>query len=969
MVRSFVNVWLKGGGLLGTAALLLALGASDVTAQEGSITGNVTDAVSLAPVDGAQLSIEGTQRGGITNASGRFLITGIPVGTHTLRITHIGYRTETQQVTVTADGTAVADFALQISAVALDEIVATGTAGAVERRKLGSSLSSIDVSNVQDVVPVEGFSQTLEARIPGVRSVGTAGGVGAGRSLQVRGITSFELNQRPVIYIDGIRVDTRSTEWGNIAGATCCSFSGGAGEDRLSDLNPEEIERIEVLKGAAAATLYGSEASNGVIQIFTKRGRSNTAPQFTFSSSVGFNRHRPNFPTTLYPNFSGPDGVQALDANKTLIENGLINSYDLTASGGGEDITYFVSGGFAYEEGSIKPNDQQRGNIRLNLNWTASDKWSVGINSAYARNNIQALQSGNNWMALLGNAILGNPTAATAERPYGEPWIPVSNIQQVETFSKANRWTGGLNVTFTPSENFTHKLTLGLDNVDDQKSRILPFGNFIVYIGEAGERNIGYRSARTFTADYLGSLSFDLSESIASDFSFGAQGFWETANTSMATGKEFAGPGVTTVGGAANTFGDENFREVVTVGVFAQNRFDFGDRLFATLGVRVDGHSAFGTNYGLQTYPKADIAYNLSSADGNLPGFMTNLKLRAAVGMAGKAPGAFDSFQTFDPTAVLNDVPGVTPDNPGNPDLEPEKTTEFELGLDAGLFDDLVGLSVTGYYARTRDALLDVTLPSSEGFSEAQLRNAGEIENRGIEFQVNATPVNNQALRWNTNVNFDWSDNEILSLGPTAQDGRLGDEYEGFPVESVWGRDIASYDPATNTHARTDTAVFQGRPLPNFNASWSNTFNVGSFRFYAQFRGEWGAVFSNGDRSYRIRQLAGDEYLSTLGADGTPTARTDSLSNFYTLVGAFDSRDHIRLQEVSVSYQLPRDLSGAIGLGNTSLTLSGYNLHWWDSCNCMDPSIQYQPASTTNFSGFLATPQPRRFLLSVRTAF
>ena len=414
--------------------------------------------------------------------------------------------------------------------------------------------------------------------------------------------------------------------------------------------------------------------------------------------------------------------------------------------------------------------------------------------------------------------------------------------------------------------------------------------------------------------------------------------------------------------------GDERFREVITVGAFGQNRFELSDNLFATVGVRVDGHSAFGTNYGLQAYPKADLAYNVPADMGWMPNWLSNLKLRAAWGQAGKAPGAFDSFTTFDPTAVLNDVPGVTPDNPGNPDLEPEKTTEVEAGFDMGLIDDRVGVSVTGYYARTRDALLQVQLPSSQGFQEEQLRNAGEIENQGIEVQVNATPINTAGLRWSTVFNFDWSDNEILSLGD-APDDRLGDERVGFPVEAVFGRSITGYDAGTGEHQRSDTAVYQGRPLPNWNASMSHTLTVGAFRIYGQLRGEWGAVFSNGDRSYRIRQRAGDEYLGTLSGDGTPTAVTDSLSNFYTLVSAFDSRDHIRLQELSISYQLPQGIASGFGLGRTSLTLSGYNLQWWDECNCMDPNIQYQPASTTNFSGFLATPQPRKFLFSIRTSF
>ena len=957
-------------GVALSALVAAALTLSPAAAQTGSITGTIIDATNGAPINGAQISVEGTSIGGLSNAQGRFLILNVPTGQQTVRVTYLGYRTTEQTVSVTAGEPTQVDFQLTVSAVTLDEVVVTGTAGAVEQRKLGQKIASLNLDQLQEDVPLEGFSQALEGRIPGVRSIGVAGGVGAGRELRIRGTSSFTLGQRPVIYVDGVRMDTNQSEWGSLAGATCCAFSGGAGEDRLSDINPEEIERVEVLKGAAAATLYGSDASGGVIQIFTKRGRSNSPPQFTFSTSLGFNRHRENFPTTLYPNFTGPDGFQAWDSNETLIENGLINTYDITAQGGGQDVTYFISGGFNYEEGSVKPNDQTRGNLRVNLNWTPNEKWTVGINSAYSRNSIYSLQSGNNWMSLLGNATIGSPKNATEETPYGEPWIPVENIKQVETYSKASRWTGGLNISFAPMQNFTNRLTLGLDNVDDQKTRTLPFGYFYVYANEDGERNIGYRSARNFTFDYLGQVTFGIADAIGSQLSFGAQGFWETTETSMATGREFAGPGVTTVGGAALTFGDELFNENINLGAFAQNRFEFGDKLFFTAGLRVDGNSSFGENYGAQIYPKFDAAYNLNNIDDAwMPELLSSLKLRAAWGQAGRAPGAFDQFRTYDPTAVLDDRPGVTPANPGNPDLEPEKTTEIEFGFDAGFFSDRLATSVTYFNAKTKDALLAISLPSSQGFQSAQLQNVGEIENKGVEVTLDASPVVTSGFRWTTALNFDWTENLVVDLGETAQDGILGDEREGYPIESIFGREVNGWDPETRTHTRTDTAVYQGQPLPTWSGAFSNTVQVGPFRMFAQLRGEWGATFSNSDRPYRVRQNAGDEYLATLDASGDPTPVTDSLVNFFTLQSAYDSRDQIRIQEVSLTYELPDGLAGAIGLGRTTLTASGYNLWWWDDCNCMDPAMQYAGGSSFNFSGFLAMPQPRRFLFSVRTSF
>ena len=395
-----------------------------------------------------------------------------------------------------------------------------------------------------------------------MRSIGTVGGVGAGRELRIRGTDSFSLSQRPVIYIDGIRVDSQQREWGSgVPGTsfrtTCCAFSGGAGEDRLSDLNPDEIDRVEVLKGPAASTLYGSEASGGVIQIFTKRGRSNSAANFALTANAGFNRHRENFPTSLRDNFRGPDGTVAWDPNETLIENGLINSYDLTVDGGGEAVTYFVSGGFSFEEGSIKPNDQKRANLRVNLNWTAGENLTIAVNSGYVRNRIYSLQSGNNWLGIYTNALLTNPLNATAEEPYGGGLdVNVADAQAIDTYSDTDRWTGGVTLNYNPSPDFTHRATIGLDAVNDQKTRYMPFGRNYTYIGRQGERNIGYRNSRQFTAEYVGNLNYSLPDwagGLAGNLAFGSQGYWDITSWSMSTGRGFAGEGVTTVSGAALT--------------------------------------------------------------------------------------------------------------------------------------------------------------------------------------------------------------------------------------------------------------------------------------------------------------------------------------------------------------------------------------------------------------------------------
>ncbi len=387
----------------------------------------------------------------------------------------------------------------------------------------------------------------------------------------------------------------------------------------------------------------------------------------------------------------------------------------------------------------------------------------------------------------------------------------------------------------------------------------------------------------------------------------------------------------------------------------------------------MDGNSAFGVNYGLQPYPRGDIAY-LVSEEGFLPAVISSLKLRAAIGTSGLSPGAYDQFQTFDPTAVLDDVPGVTPANPGNPELEPEKTTEIEGGFDLGLLDDRVGIEFTAYRSITRDALLPIDLPPSEGFDDAQLQNVGEVENVGWELAINTSPVVRDNFRWTTQLNLDGSRNEILDLGPTATDGRLGNYREGYPVTDLWGYVITGYDAGTNRHTRSDTTVYIGPELPTFNASLANTFSFGRLTLYTLVGAETGAWFNNGDRPYRIRQGAGDELHSTYDFsdpnDPVPTAQTDSLINYFTLVGAYDKRDNIRIREVSLSYTLPDALLAPLRLGRTTITASGQNLHWWDDCHCQDPNMTYLGGSSFGVAaGFLAMPQPRRFLMSVRTSF
>jgi TonB-dependent SusC/RagA subfamily outer membrane receptor len=959
----------------GRWGLVLALVAAPVmlqAQQTGIVVGTVTDAATGQPLSSTVIAITGTQLAAQSDGRGHFIIRGVRSGSASVRAQRLGYRQLLQPVSVPVGDSVRVAFSLQQSAVTLSEVVTTGTGGAVAKRELGAPIGVVDASKIMEVKPASDIGSILEGQVTGLRSTTVGGGVGGAKDLRVRGTSSFTLNQRPVVYVDGVRVDTRATDWtGSVAGA-CCSFNGGTVEDRLGDFNPDDIDHVEVLKGAAAATLYGSEASNGVIQIFTKHGKAESAPQWGITVGAGFDRQRENYPTTLYPLFTGPDGTRALDLNQTLIRSGPFQSYNVEVQGGAGRSTYFVSGGYSREVGSIQPNDQTKGNIRLNVNWSVSDKMTFEVRSAFARDYLHELESGNNWSSLTGNAQNGDPRTASVVRPYGEAWISVADIQKIQLTSDATRWTGGGTMTYAPWAAFTNRLTFGADVVGDQKQRFFPFeGNYGANYVTNGEKLNGMRNYSVYTTDYLGSVNFHLPKGIGSTFSFGGQGFYETEVLTAATGKQFAGPGISTVSAASQTFGAERYTHAVQVGALAQNRFAFGDRLFSTIGVRVDGNSAFGTGYGYQTYPKIDVAYNLDGMSW-LPSVVSSLKLRAAIGTAGKAPGPFDSFQTYRPVAVYQSTPALLPQSPGNLQLGPEKSTEIDGGFDAGFFGDRLGIEASVYKTQVKNAIVPVLLAPSVGFTGTQPQNIGGIENRGWDISVNLLTLSRSNFDWRNEIRMDGLHNNVVTLsGINGVVDAFGNRIRvGYPIGAVFQIAPVSYNAATKTWKGTDTAVYFGPALPTFNLSYSPNIKWGRFNLYSLITSERGAWFRATDNNYRFRNHTGDPFLALLGPGGANTAASDSAVAWYTQFTDIQQRDNVRLRTISLAFDLPDRYSSAVGVGRTAITVSANNVMWWDHCHCNDPNSTWGGADSfgTNES-VLTDPSPRTYRLMIRTRF
>ena len=983
------------GGIAALPVVLAASGVTSLAAQTGAVTGTVTDATTGRPLEAATVSLAATVgmavtgTSGPTDAAGRYRFGSVPPGRYTLRAVITGYRTRETDVTVSADDTRIVDFRLAVSAIDLGRRVGVGPGVSAERRRVGASLPVLDAGPGAVSHPVVGFSQLLEGRMPGVRSVGTNGGVGAGRELVIRGIDSFGYTgQRPVVYLDGVRIDTEKTEWGDMPNVTCCLFSGGAGEDRLSDINPQEIDRVEVLKGPAAAALYGSEASAGVIEVFTKRGRRNMPTTFTLNAGLGVNRLRPNLPTRMRSRFR-PNGFAPWDPNQTLIEAGPIASYNLTARGGSEDAAYFVSAGLTRQEGSVKPNDQSRANLRVSLDWAVGEDLTVRVTSGHVRNRIRALQSGDNWLGVYTNAMLSDPRRADPEKPYGGGLdVSVADAQAIRTASDTDRWTTGVEAEYRPTPNVVQRLTIGLDRVTEQKNRHLPSGRHYNVLGSMGERSRGFRWSEKFTGSYLVSYTYsDLFGlgPLDGTLSAGGQSTRDKVQTTMGVGRGLRGG--LPISAAERTFSEGRFSELINLGFFVHNRVDLTDDLAVTGSLRLDWNSAFGEYYGSASYPSVALAYDLPRS--LLPAAISTLRVRAATGRAGKPPPSSFTLPPYVRTVVLDDKPGVRYVAPPSSDIGPENKRESEAGLDVGLLEDRIGFELTYYDARTVNALNLLPTPASRGV-HGRVENCCEIVNRGVEAALAATPVNRPSLLWRTNLAYEWNRNRITDLGPRAradsvptyrqnEDGMwefvrweprrsLEGWFEGQSVGDILAYGIAGHDRATNAHSRTAFRFNRGRVRPTHVGSVFNSFQLGSGLMVSiRLRGEMGAVMRNSGRRFGVQYRAHDEYLKHLDEDGEPTYAADSVYDFHK-TDPIDKRDHLRLQEVSLSYTVPRGTGVLTNLEGATFTLSGYNLYWWDDCNCPDPGQQYR-ADDFDTSPFMALPQPRRFLLSVRTTF
>jgi TonB-dependent SusC/RagA subfamily outer membrane receptor len=947
------------------ARVLVALAATapPLVAQTGSVTGVVTDATTRRPLAGAQVFVRGTSIGSTTGETGRYLIGNVPAGSKTIVVRQIGYAVQERAVSITSGQRDTADFALAQQAVSLDEVVVTGTGAATEVRKLGNSVASVNVSEIAEKTPILGVDQLLKGRSAGVIMTNTQAQIGVAGQIKIRGTKSIALSSDPVIYIDGVKINNSDDR---------PIFIGGTGINRLADLNPAEIERMEIVRGAAAATLYGTQGSNGVIQIFTKRGRTG-APEWAFEAEGGFERSPTNrFPGRLWTQFQGPDGTRARDP-KEIVDNGRYERYLAQVSGGGDAVTYFTSLGFQSQATSIAPeaNWNRLVTTRANLNAVLTPRLSLQVNSGFTFNKLRINDTDNALHGLYSQVVAGLPYTATKDRPWGERFGSFEANQTVENIQNVLRNTTGITANYRPTENFTHTLIAGIDWFDDEFQKYFPYA----YQGSGnklGSKNNITRSFREVTVDYRSSLTNQLAPWVSSELSVGAQGDFTTQNRVTASGTDFPAPGVRTVSSASTRTAGEDRVETTNAGLFIQETVGLWDKVFLSGGVRIDGNSAFGNDFTYQTYPKGSVAYTISNEKFWPTRWVPTLKLRAALGTSGLAPAQFAADRTYSPVSAQNGQPAVTPNNLGDPNLGPETSTELEVGFDAGLFGDRLGLEFTAYYQTTKDALIRKPQAPSLGFLNAQLTNIGETKSNGIELAANALVLQRSNVQWSVRANIATFSSEITDMAGVApfnvNDARI---VEGYPINSIWRFPLASWNPTTRRHTAGTDRVFAGQIDPKWFGGVSTDVGLGRFTLtgMADFQGGHKKIDFSHYWDTRVR--SGDHYLSLIEKPtGKTTPVADSLVDYVNTLGStvfVESADFLSLSELALSYAIPERLVGSLGFRRASVRLSGRNLYLWTKFPGVDPRLVWRGnVAVGGSSDFDSPPVPRVFLLTVR---
>lgn len=970
---------LAQAALVGALAALLPLAAS--AQATGTLTGSVTNASTGEAIAGAQISIPGTGLGTLTNNVGRYILLNVPSGSQTVRAEFIGFGAETATVQVTSGQSTQADFELRSEAISLEGVIVTGTAGAARRKEIGNSVAQIN-STVIETAPIQDVADLLQGRAAGATVLDNSGQVGAGNTIKLRGNNSVSQGNSPLIYVDGVRM--RNTAYASY------SDEGNQVSHPLQDINPQDIERVEVIKGAAATTLYGTEAAGGVIQIFTKRGAAG-APAWTFSMDQGLNTMRgvqigPDESFDEIGGFGPVDGSAGLGfadcatgsdsyfpvdsscpAGGDWLRNGHLQNYNLSVRGGAESMNYFVSATYGDERGVIDTGtDLQQGqeswSLRGNFGFRPIEALDLRFNTFYSHKSIDWLPDGNNAEGLALNVMRGtNDYTSDSD----------GDVLDMAISSLNDHFISGVNMLWNPGVT-AHRLNAGIDWARSTYREERPWGFFYVPLGD---REVDDFVSRKLTLDYSGTWDSDFG-GISSSFSWGGQLYNDFLSGINGFGNDFAGPGAKVLESGARTEAFEYNTSITNGGFFIQEMIGIKDQLFITGGVRVDGHSAFGTDFGWAPYPKISAAWSVSDND-FYPETLGTLKVRAALGESGKAPGTFDAVKTWDSRSGDEGLPAVTPDNLGNPELGPERTREWEVGFEGAAFDGRVSFEYTYYNQRTYDALINVVQTPSAGFVGSQLENIGELKNTGHEIFVTGNVLNMDNFSWDLGGQVATNSSEVLDLGGLESINLGWRNYvrPGLALPTFCHDRVQNPDEVGAAPVYEEECLGTTTPTKTVGINTSMNF-FDALTFDVVGEGMFGHVLSSGVAYQNARRSVWpmcrtiQQMIANGQRDQLTAGQRASCDPSNTRYGMWTTdADFFKIRSASLAWRVPESVLPG-NIRGATLRVQGRNLFRWTEFYGIDPeSFEDGSAEVLFRQEYYNLPPFRTFLFSVKLDF
>ncbi|HET7374600.1 MAG TPA: SusC/RagA family TonB-linked outer membrane protein [Gemmatimonadaceae bacterium] len=797
------------------AIALQFAGAHIARAQE--VAGRVVATGSNEPLSRARIGVVGGTQRAVADDDGRFRITGLTGTTVTLDVRRIGYRSAQVQARV---GQADLTVALSPNPTGLEAVVVTGTVGATEKREVGNAVGQINAADIVATAPVLSMQGLLNGRTPSLVVLPTSGQVGTGSQIRIRGQASLSLGNNPLLFVDGVRVNNQAA-----SGPVSQAF-GSSPISRLNDFNPEDIESIEVLKGPSAATLYGTEAANGVINIITKKGAS-SVPRWNYTMRQGANyfaNYRDRFPvnygkrrlTTDSPSGGATGPVEALNFDSLLVgacgdsiatrlgkkcdifRTGRHQETELAVSGGASALRYYASGNLLDDQGAEPRSSRRNYSGRLNVSIAPSQKLNISTNVGYVNGPTNlpcdAGCGGYTWTTLS-----ATPSNYNLPQRHGfHSSLPYQYDQTVVLWQDLARTTASVRVEHQPVSWFSHRLTLGGDVTNEGNNEYDPR---VDSLQSLGFRDINERDVIDRSLDYSANAIWNYSPKFRFTTSGGAQYFTESIHSVDAFGSVFPTPGLKSLSSTVNRSpATEAFSDDKSLGIYGQEQIAWRDRVYFTAAVRSDDHSAFGANFNRVIYPKFSLSYVLSDEPWfKIPMVGRNLnsfRFRAAYGQSGKAPTTYSAIRTYSPTAGPNDAAAVFPNTVGNPNLGPEKGKEIEVGFDATAWQERLGLEFTYYNKKTVDAILDKVVAPSSGQAGTQPINVGGILNSGIELTLRGTPIQTNRISLDLAGQFSTNHNEVTDIGIPGQyfvvAGTFLRHQEGYPAYAWFEKRVLS---------------------------------------------------------------------------------------------------------------------------------------------------------------------------------